>query len=311
MNLRTYAAPIAVVTLALTACQGSFSNGGTTTPGMPPNPVNGTGSSAAANAKAATSPTPSNGTYPFSQASTGFTCPEVQGFSCVLRFNIPLATPTPVPTASHGKSKKLAAKPKRTPVPSPSPTPSPSPQPSASDAVASESATPSDSASPSASDSPEANVTIKLDPLPKDAPPMTNPDPSAVATTPLLALRMSVDGDVTLDGAASADFTLPKEQIGGRGFAIQLFAETQGKHHRVSDRYLGSYSQSTLDGTTLHFSFVPPTVTVKKGETWLFVLYGDERPSVSTSPGEGSAAPSTSPAAGESSAPAPSASAQR
>ncbi|HEY5258958.1 MAG TPA: hypothetical protein VIJ12_11340 [Candidatus Baltobacteraceae bacterium] len=140
---------------------------------------------------------------------------------------------------------------------------------------------------------------------------MNNPDPSAVATTPLLALRMSVDGDVTLDGAASADFTLPKEQIGGRGFAIQLFAETQGKRHKISDRYLGSYSQSTLDGTTLHFSFTPPMVTVKKGETWLFVLYGDERPSGSASPAQGSATPSGSPAAGDSAAPAPSASAQR
>lgn len=119
---------------------------------------------------------------------------------------------------------------------------------------------------------------------------MNNPDPKAVATTPLLALRLSVDGDVVLNGPASADFTLPQEQIGGRGFAIQLFDETQRKHHKIDDRYLGSYSQSTVSGTTLHFTFTPPPVTVKKGETWLFVLYGDERPSASTSP-----APSGSP----------------
>ncbi len=133
---------------------------------------------------------------------------------------------------------------------------------------------------------------------------MTNPDPKAVATTPLLAVRLTVDGDVTLDGSASADFTIPQEQVGGRGFAIQLFQETQGKHHKVNDHYLGSYSQSTLTGNTLHFDFTPPLVTVKKGETWLFILYGDERPSATGSPAgagsppaNGSPAPSGAPGA--------------
>jgi len=138
---------------------------------------------------------------------------------------------------------------------------------------------------------------------------MTNPDPKAVATEALLAVRVSVDGDVTLNGAASADFTLPQEQIGGRGFAIQLFSETHHKK-KTSDTYLGSYSQSTLSGTTLHFAFTPPMVTVKKGETWLFVLYGDERPSVTAAPAP-SGAPSTPPSgAPESPAPSPTATAQ-
>lgn len=145
-------------------------------------------------------------------------------------------------------------------------------------------------------------MTIKLDALPKDAPAMTNPDPKAVATTALLAVRMTVDADVAINGAASADFTLPQEQIGGRGFAVQLFEETHRKK-KVIDHYLGSYAQSTLSGTTLHFALTSPAVTVKKGETWLLVLYGDERPSASASPMP-SGSPAVSPSAAPSGSPA-------
>ena len=130
---------------------------------------------------------------------------------------------------------------------------------------------------------------------------MVNPDPKAVATEALLAVRLHANADVALHGLASADFTLPKAQIGGRGFAIQLFHEATDRHKKRVETYLGSYANSTLKGTTLHFDLALPQITVKKDEVWLFVLYGDERPSATQ-------APSASPSASATTAATPSAS---
>jgi hypothetical protein len=148
---------------------------------------------------------------------------------------------------------------------------------------------------------------------------MNNPDPKAVATVALVALRLHTDNDVTFAGDVTADFTLPKEQLGGRGFAVQLYHEDVSKKHRVTDTFFGSYAKSKLNGNSLTFDLNAPALQVKKGETWLLVLYGDELPSASTSPsvspsGSPSAAPSgsasaiASPSASPSSSPSPSAS---
>ena len=145
---------------------------------------------------------------------------------------------------------------------------------------------------------------------------MNNPDPKAVATIALVSLRLRTDADVTLAGKVIADYTLPKEQIGGRGFAVQLYRENVNKR-KTTDAFFGSYSKSKLDGTTLHFEIDAPALQIKKDETWLIVLYGDELPSASTSPspsssGSASASPSGSPSAspsgsaGASPSPAPS-----
>jgi hypothetical protein len=132
--------------------------------------------------------------------------------------------------------------------------------------------------------------------MPKDAPKMNNPDPKAVGIVALVTLRVRTDADVTLSGNASADFTLPKEQLGGRGFAVQLYHESEAKH-KTKDTFIGSYSKSQIAGTALNFALATPPLQIKKDETWLFVLYGDELPS-SPSPkpsGSASASPSASP----------------
>jgi hypothetical protein len=144
---------------------------------------------------------------------------------------------------------------------------------------------------------------------------MNNPDTKAVATVALVSLRLRTDADVTLTGKVLVDYTLPKEQVGGRGFAVQLYHE-EVKKKKTSDTFFGSYAKSKLDGTTLHFELDSPPLQIKKDETWLLVLYGDELPSASASPktspsgspgepsspsaspsGSSSASPSTSPSA--------------
>jgi hypothetical protein len=130
--------------------------------------------------------------------------------------------------------------------------------------------------------------------LPKDAPKMNNPDPKAVATVALVALRLHTDADVTIAGDVTANFTLPQSQVGGRGFAVQLYHEDVSKKHKVTDTFFGSYAKSKLVGNSLTFDLNAPALQVKKDETWLLVLYGDELPSASTSP---SASPSGSPSA--------------
>lgn len=134
---------------------------------------------------------------------------------------------------------------------------------------------------------------------------MHDPDPNAVATVALVAVRMTVDNDVVLQGKTTADFTLPKEQIGGRGFAVQLYHEVVEKRKRT-DTFFGSYSKSKLEGTTLHFELTVPELPIKKGETWMLVLYGDELPQSSPSTSaSSSAAPSASADASASPSPSP------
>ena len=201
-------------------------------------------------------------------------------------FNAPSLTPTPTATPkgkpSTAKSKaKPKAKPTASPAPSPTPSPTPSPAPTTGSGDA---ASPAPAASGSASPTPAANITFQLAALPKDAPAMVNPDPKALATTALVALRMHADATIIIDGTAIAAFTLPKDQIGGRSYAIQLYQETTRKKHH-DDKFVGTFSDSTLDGTTLRFVFTPPKLQIKKDEVWLFVLYSGETPRASAIPG--------------------------
>lgn len=137
---------------------------------------------------------------------------------------------------------------------------------------------------------------------------MINPDPKAVATVPLMQVRLKTDADEVLQGKAIAEFTLPKEQVGGRGFALQLFHESV-KKKKTTDDFMGTYSESKLDKQTLRFTLTMPKMQVKKDETWMLVLYGDELPSSSASPGasaspNASASPAASPSPGVSASPA-------
>lgn len=140
---------------------------------------------------------------------------------------------------------------------------------------------------------------------------MVNPDPKALATIALMTIRLHTDADEILEGKAIAEFTLPKEQIGGRGFAVQLFHESV-KKKKTTDDFIGNYADSKLKDQTLRFELTMPKLQVKKDETWLLVLYGDELPSASASPGasaspNASASPVASPSPGVSSSPAASA----
>ncbi|MDQ2992964.1 MAG: hypothetical protein M3R30_09135 [Candidatus Eremiobacteraeota bacterium] len=281
-----------LVALVLAGCSGNFGSGGSTgglNPPAPPNAPAIGGSSAPANV-ASPAPTGDTATYPFSQAPTGMQCPTVDGFSCLLKFNAPAPTPSPTP---KGKKPAKGSKPKPKPTATPSPTPSPTPTVAPTTLIA--------TTSPSASPSPAgANVTFKLAALPKDAPAMNDPDPKALATTALVTLRMKADATVVLDGTAIADFTLPKEQIGGRSYAVQLYQEIK-KGKGTTDHYVGTFSDSTIDANTIRFVFTPPRIEIKKDEVWLFVLYSAETPSTSPAP-----SPGGSPTASGSPSPTPS-----
>lgn len=287
----------AIAILALAACS-DFSSGGTSMPGGPMPPMNeqnftpvpsGSGGISAMNAPQTAAPrvvaamgapaAADTAVWPFAQAgNAGLPCPTVAGYSCMLHFN----EPTLAVVSKNAKS---------TASPSPSPSPSPSDSPTSS--------------SPSPSPSPTPAVTLALQATPKDVPALPNPDPKALSTTALLALRLRTNADVTIDrGVVRANFTLPAAQIPGRGFAVALFSETiNGKKQQHEDKYLASYSKSTLSANTLQFAVRMPSVAVKKDETWLFVLYGDERPDLTPSPAA-SASPSASASPAAASSPA-------
>lgn len=289
MIRRLCASALSSAALLLAACSGSSFGGGTAIPGGVNPPVNAQQPIPGANptvspmysASPLVSATGAPASHAFADASTtGIACPSVNGYSCTLYFNQPPETPKPSPAPS-GKGK---AAPSPTPTPTATPTPTPSPAASGSPA-----------ASPTASPTPSAQLNVTLESNPKDAPKMVNPDPKAIATLALVALTLSPTADITINGRSTAIFTLPKEQIGGRGFAIQFYQQSV-RHKKTERTFFGSYNVSTIKDDSLTFSYTVPKFTIKKGETWLVVLYGDEKPSAS-------AGPSSSPAASVSPSP--------
>lgn len=125
-------------------------------------------------------------------------------------------------------------------------------------------------------------------------------------TVPLMMVHLTPSGVMTLDGWAQADFTLPKSEIGERGFAVQLFRANVGKKKTTYDP-IWTFDKSTLKDTTLTFSFAPPKTELPKRSTFVLVLYGDDK-SKSSSPAPvptGSAPASAAPA---SASPSPAAS---
>lgn len=256
---------------ALASCSGNFASGPSqpnTIPlgGISPSP--GLASSAIASA----GPTASSDTAVVSAADSqsGLRCPTISGFTCLLRFNVP-ETPSPSPPPS-GKLKK--------------PTPSPTPAPAAS---------PAGSGAPSPSPLPSGDtVRLKLAAMPKDAPPLEHLAKDAVPVTPLELITMTPSANFTIEGNVIARFTLPHEQVGGRGFALQIFERTE---HKKKIRYRGIYSfnKSSLQGDSLDFSFRAPKITVPKGMTFALVLYGGDLPAPSPQ-SSSSAKPSVKPA---------------
>jgi len=113
--------------------------------------------------------------------------------------------------------------------------------------------------------------------LPADAPKMMITAKNALPTTAVMKIAIVPSQDFTLEGPASAVFTLPKDQVENRGFAIQLFEDTLDKKKRHVFKPLYTLAKSSLSKQTLTFSFTPPKITLPKGHTYLIVLYGDQR----------------------------------
>lgn len=92
---------------------------------------------------------------------------------------------------------------------------------------------------------------------------------------PLMLVTLKTNADFPLKGDAVAEFTLPKSQISGRGFALQLFSVVTQKKH-TTYKPLWTFARSVLDKTTLTFRFAEPKTTIAKNAAYALVLYGDD-----------------------------------
>jgi hypothetical protein len=287
----------ATIALALGACQGGLDSGGGGMPGMMGPPVQQPGPMGSGGMQGPTigangqpeltvpgsTLAPNESQFAVGDAPNGVKCPLFQQYTCTVSFNIP----TPAPSSSPGS--------KSTPKPTPSPTPSPSPSASSgSDDNVDDSG--GDASTPAPT--PPGTVTLQMEPLPKDVPSMTNPDPRALRITPLVAVRLQSDTDFSLNGGAAVQYSIPRQQVATRSFAIQLYNETAVRGKRT-DQYVATYTKSTVGDSTVQFAFSTPRVTVKRGQIWLIALYGFQYPPGTT--------PTPSPDASTSSSPSPSA----
>jgi hypothetical protein len=103
---------------------------------------------------------------------------------------------------------------------------------------------------------------------------MVNPDIRALHVTPIVAIRLQSDSDFSLNGWASVQYVLPRQQLPTRGFAIQLYNEGYLRGKRT-DQFLATYNKYQLqDDGNLQFTFPTPKLTVKRGQIWLLALYG-------------------------------------
>jgi hypothetical protein len=226
---------------------------------------------------------PNQAQYPVGDGPTGLKCPQVGGLNCTFSFNVP-ASPGPSPGASGAPTAK----------PVPTPTASSDTSDASSDDAAAD--------GPSPTPSPPGTITLQVESMPGDAPAMTNPDMRSMRTAAVASIRLQSDTDFTLNGNAVAEFTVPPQQFANRTFVMQLFDETFRNKKRV-DTYIGQYSKSIGQNNTLRYAFTVPKVTVRRGDIWMLVLYGETLPPGSTatpSPSpvpSGSAGPSSSPSA--------------
>lgn len=116
---------------------------------------------------------------------------------------------------------------------------------------------------------------------------------NALNVVALMMVTITTTTDFPLNGLAIAQFTLPKEQIGGRGFALQLFLQrTQGKTKSYAP--VLSLDKSSLQNNTLIFGFIPPKITVSKSSTYVLVLYGTDISASSTPSAAASSSPNPS-----------------
>ncbi|MGC1379581.1 MAG: hypothetical protein WA814_01015 [Candidatus Baltobacteraceae bacterium] len=235
---------------------------------------------------------PNEAQYSISQGPGGMKCPNVtqqnEQFGCNLAFNIP------TPSASGSPSAGASAK--------PTPTASPTPTPQATASSDSDDSDDSDD-TPTPSPGPLGTLTMQMEPLPKDMPAMTNPDPRLLRVTPLVAIRMQSNMDFTLNGGATVQYTLPAIQFAGRVFGLQLYNETYLRGKRT-DQLIANYGKWNSPGnSTVQFSFTVPKVTVRRSQIWLLAMYGAQLPPGSTPTPSPSPSPSAAASASPSSSP--------
>lgn len=245
--------------LSVAACQGGFGSGtslpGTGTANGPVSlPENGSAAPSAPGSPLVSgmpSAAPDTVTVALADAPAGLRCPDVEDFGCVLSFNVP-ATASAAPTVAASSPPPASASPDIAGSPAVSPTPISGP-----------------------------SMVLTLTAQPKDAPPMVNHNPKAVATTALARVTLKPSADFPVSGLAVAVFTLPAAQILDRGFALQLFEQKKKKKIPL---YSLPKSQLNKDKNALTFKFKFPKITLPKGHTYLLVLYGDELPVATGSP---------------------------
>ncbi len=98
-----------------------------------------------------------------------------------------------------------------------------------------------------------------------------------------MTVAITTNADFPLDGLAIASFTLPKDQIPNRGFALQLFLQRmQGKTKTYAP--VLSLDKSSLQKNMLIFGFTPPKFTVAKNNTYVLVLYATDVAGASATP---------------------------
>lgn len=311
----------AAVALALAACQGGLDSGGSGMPGDVGPPVGNPGQLGASpggmgpggdmqgpeigpnGQPALTVPgstlAPNEAQYPVGQGPAGMKCPQIsvqmQQFNCTLSFNIPPPSPSPSPGSAAAKA---------TSSPTPSPTPSPSPSSSSDD---------DEDSGASPSPTPPGTITMQVEALPKDVPPMANPDRRALSITPLVAIRLQSDSNFNLNGLASVQYVLPRQQLPSRGFAIQLYNEGVLRGKRT-DALLASYNKYVNNDQIVQFNFPTPKITVRRGQIWLLAMYGltyppnatptpSPTPAASGSPSSSTFTPGPSPSASAAASP--------
>jgi hypothetical protein len=138
-------------------------------------------------------------------------------------------------------------------------------------------------------------MTLQMEPLPRDVPGMTNPNPAFMRITPLVAIRLQSNMDFDLNGAANVQYTLPAVQFNGRVFALQLYNESVVRGKRV-DQLLANYSKfTTPQSQTVGFSFSVPKVTVRHTQIWLLAMYGAQLPPGTTPTPSPTPSPAPSP----------------
>jgi hypothetical protein len=109
---------------------------------------------------------------------------------------------------------------------------------------------------------------------------------------PIVRGLLQPAADVSIYGLSAVHFTIPKEEeTAGRGFTIAFF-ELDRKHH---DKMLASDTAAKLSSDVVASTGNSGAIAMKKGQSYVVVLYGDEQPSTPGPVPSGYPQPGTNP----------------